>query len=264
MKKTKLIALTMVVAIMMMGAGYALWSDQLTLDTTVKTGKFDMQITEATTRTGDEELKNEEQYADGNKGFHKADWTHSKKVGHNETSAWVEFNDLYPGGAVQVDLKMENMGTIPARLKSIVVSDVTESVPGLYNLLTAQTSWKADIDGAVEKEEKDAYGHVEQFKVWRGVQDAMNTLVADTNAYGTNGLVIEPGGWFALGDGTEDNCIVFKLDSSAGNTYQNANCKFKITFVWEQWASDPLANPYEVYGGDGDIDGVFGRDVQPK
>jgi hypothetical protein len=257
MKKTKLIALTMVVAIMLMGAGYAIWSDQVFLTTTIKTGEFDIQITDVSTRTGDNEIQNEIQYAGGNKGFHKTDWTHANnaKVGHNKNEAWVELRDLYPGGAVQVDIRMDNMGTLPAKLESIVVSNIDESVPGLFNLLTVQSSWKADIDGAEDKKQ-DAYDHVDDFKYWRSVQDGMNALVDNTKAYGTHGLVIEPGGWLALGDETEENCIVFKLDSSAGNKYQNASCKFKITFNWEQWASDPLAKPYEEYGGDGDKDGI--------
>lgn len=260
MKKTKYLALVLVVAIMMMGAGYAIWSDQVFLTTTVKTGNFDMAITSLTTRTGDNEVQNEIQYANNNKGFHKTDWTHANlaatATGFNDNEAWVEFNGLYPGGAVQVDMKMTNRGTIPAKLKSVTVSEITESVPGLFNLLTAQTSWKADIDGAITldvKDQQDDWAHVDNFAVWRDVKNAMTALVASTDEHN---LVIEPNGWFALGDGEEDNCIVFKLDSSAGNKYQNANCKFKITFNWEQWAEDPLANPYEEYGGDGFIDGI--------
>lgn len=244
MKKTRFIALSLAVALMLVGAGYALWSDQTFLNTTVRTGNFDMQITKATTRTGDNQRQNEAH------DWHSYDWTHSGTVSHNANSATVEFIDLYPGGMVQVDLTTVNNGTIPAKLKSIDV-DFLGGNEELFNLLRAQTSWKADINGDGIQ---DDWAHVEWGREnWRGLQGALNALVDNTKS--TN-LVIEPKGWFALGDGTEDGCIKIKLDSRSGNEFQNQSCRFKITFNWEQWASNPNDNPYDGengYGGDGDL-----------
>jgi len=255
MRNTKFLVLALAVAIMLMGAGYAIWSDQTFLTTTAKTGNFDMQITAATTRTGDDEFKNEKH----NPIWHSYDWTAAGSVSHNANSATVEFIDLYPGGTVQVDMTTENKGTIPAKLKSIDVELISESQEGLFNLLRAQTSWKADINGDGSQ---DAWGHVEWDRDnWRDVRGALNALVKQTTE---RNLVIEPGGWFALGDGTEEGCIKFKLDAKAGNEFQKQNCKFKITFNWEQWATDPNENPYanygqpgSGYGGDGKIEGLY-------
>jgi hypothetical protein len=121
--------------------------------------------------------------------------------------------------------------------------------------LRAQTSWKADIDGDGDQ---DAWQHVEWNKdPWYKLPAALKALVANTKS---NNLVIEPNGWFALGDGTEDGCIKFKLDPSAGNEFQKQAVRFKITFDWEQWASDPNANGYDNYGGDGEIPGIVGQE----
>lgn len=257
MKKSKFIALALVVAIMMIGAGYAIWNEELFLTTTVKTGKFDMEITGIGTRTGDDQKKNEAH------DWHKYDWTHAvkanTKVLPGGNSAIVEFKDLYPGGVVQVDMKFENKGTIPAKLKSATV-EFLGGDEELFNLLRAQTTWKADANG---DNEKDKWAHVNQD--WWTVQGALNKLVESTNK---QNLVIEPGGWFTLGaesdDMEEDNCILFKLHPNAGNDFQNKSCRFKITFDWEQWASDPTANPYNDgalpgYGGDGDIQEIESR-----
>lgn len=243
MKKTKVIALVLCAAIMLMGAGYAAWSDQVFLNTTVRTGNFAMEITKATMRTGSNQAQNEVH------DWHSYDWTRSGAVSNTATTATVEFLDMYPGGMVQVDMTTQNKGTIPAKLKSIDLEFVGGN-QDLFNLLLAQTSWKADITGDGTQ---DDWEHVEQFKTWRALPLALDKLVESTNA---NNLVIEPNGWFALGDGTEDGCIKFKLDPSADNTFQNQSCKFKITFNWEQWATDPNANPYDGtngYGGDGDL-----------
>jgi hypothetical protein len=248
MKKTRFIALALVVAIMLMGAGYAAWSDQVFLTSTVRTGNFDMEITKLSARTGDNQAQNEAH------DWHHFDWTDTGTFEFNGTSAVVELKDLYPGGVVQIDMTMANSGTIPAKLKSIDVELLNESEEGLFDLLRAQTSWKADIDGADVPDKQDAWAHVEWDRdPWYKVPGALNALV---NNLKDNNIVIEPNGYLSLGDGTEDGCIKFKLDPSAGNEYQNKSCKFKITFNWEQWATDPNANPYDGtdgYGGDGDV-----------
>ncbi|MFT9495128.1 hypothetical protein [Anaerosolibacter sp.] len=243
MKRTKVLALVLSAAVMLMGAGYAAWSDQVFVTSTVRTGNFNMEVTKATTRTGDEQAKNEVH------NWHSYDWTHSASVEHKANEVIVEFNDLYPGGMVQLDMTTVNNGTLPARLKGAKVEFVSGNEE-LFNLLRAQTSWKADIDGDGDQ---DDWSHVEDWKTWRELQGALNALVADTTA---DNLVIEPKGWFSLGDGTEEGCIKLKLDSSAGNEFQNKSVKFKITFDWEQWATNPNDNPYDGengYGGDGDL-----------
>ncbi len=259
MKKTKLIALTMAVAIMLMGAGYAIWSDQVFLTTTVQTGDFNVEIEPKflSLRTGDNELQNEEQaIKNDNWGFHDYDWTNGKIIKSDANEAVIQFTDLYPGGSVQVDLGMVNKGSIPAKLKSIDVTFL-DGNRSLFNKLTAITSWKADRDGDGKQDEVNGWAHVDNWKKVYNIQDAMNALVASTE---TNKVVIEPGGWLKLGDGEEQGCIVFKLDPNVGNNYQKESCKFKLTFNWEQWSTDPSANPYHGqngYGGDGEIKGIW-------
>jgi len=253
-KRAKFLMLVLIVAIMLIGAGYAIWNEELFLTTTVRTGKFDVEITGVGTRTGDDQRKNEAH------DWHKYDWTHgvkaNTKVLPDGNSAIVEFKDLYPGGVVQVDMKFENKGTIPAKLKGARV-ELLSGNEDLFNLLRAQTTWKADVNGDGVK---DKWAHVNQD--WWTVQRALDKLVESTNKVN---LVIEPGGWFTLGaeseEVEEENCILFKLHPDAGNEYQNQYCKFKITFDWEQWAKDPTQNPYDGengYGGDGDIQEIEG------
>lgn len=243
MKRIKFLVLASVVATAMMGAGYAAWTDTTVLSSTVRTGNFDMQITKATTRTGDNQAQNEVH------NWHSYDWTHAEPVSFDANTAVVTFNDLYPGGMVQVDMTTKNMGTLPARLKSAKVEYVSGD-RAVFNKLLAQTSWKADINGDGTQ---DDWAHVENWTQWRPVGDALDKLVENTDL---KNLVIEPKGYFSLGDGTEEGCIKFKLDPSVGNEFQNKTVKFKITFNWEQWTTDPNAKPYDGvggYGGDGDL-----------
>lgn len=246
MKRSRVIALALVVAVMLMGAGYATWYDTTTLTGTVRTGNLDMQITAATTRTGDNQAQNEAHPEDT---WHMYDWTHANSINHDANSVTVDFKDLYPGGVVQVDMTTENKGTIPAKLESISVQLLGGNAD-LFNALQAQTSWKADINGDGTQ---DTWGHV-KWGEWGNVPTELNNLAADLTS---KKIVIEPKGYLKFdGENQEPGCIQFRLDPNAGNAYQNQWCQFKVTFNWAQWSNDPTAAPYNGtngYGGDGDL-----------
>lgn len=247
MRKTRFIAMVLVVALMLVGAGYAAWSDQVFLKTTVRTGNFNMEVTKAGLRTGDNDSQN---YAH-NPPWSQYDWTHSGDIDIvNGNTVEVEFLDLYPGGVVHVDMTTTNKGTIPAKLKSIDV-EFTGGNEELFNNLLAAVSWKADITGDGVQ---DKYGHVNELKFLYGVE---RTLEVETiEQLNDRNIVIEPGGWLSFDSNEEveeDNCIRFMLNPEAGNEFQNKNCRFKVTFNWEQWSTTPGVDNRDTYGGDGDF-----------
>lgn len=108
MKKTKLIALTLVVAIMMVGAGYAAWTDQLDINTTVNTGRLDLHFV-------DEAVLNLADHVTGNVGYEK------DGSGDNDWDiANVTLSNLYPGAVAKVTLKIQNNSTIPVKMNKII------------------------------------------------------------------------------------------------------------------------------------------------
>lgn len=240
MKKTRFIALALVVALMLMGAGYAAWSEPLSLTSTVKTGNFNMEITQASIKTGDDYAKNHSH------NWHEYDWTHDGdqevSIYNNKNQVIVEFKDLYPGGCVGLGMTAKNIGTIPAKLKSIKVEFLSGN-EALFNALQAQSCWKADIKG------DGTYGnshHVNNWNNWYGVKRELETELI--NSLNDENVIIEPDGSLMF----INNGFKFRLSPSAGNDLQNEGCKFKITFNWEQWSTDPNTDNFTTYGGDGD------------
>lgn len=107
MKKTKLIALTMVVAMMVVGAGYAAWTDQLNINTTVNTGRLDLHFV-------DEEVLVLGREVTGQVGYDQ------DESGDNDWDiANVTLSNLYPGATADVTLKIQNNSTIPVKMNSI-------------------------------------------------------------------------------------------------------------------------------------------------
>lgn len=107
MKKTKLIALTLVVAIMMVGAGYAAWTDQLNINTTVNTGRLDLHFVDEEVLTLDDHVTGQVGYEQDGSGDN--DWD----------IANVTLSNLYPGAVSKVTLKIQNNSTIPVKMNSI-------------------------------------------------------------------------------------------------------------------------------------------------
>lgn len=154
MKKTKIIALVLVVAMMLMGAGYAYWSDTLTINNTVSTGELNVRFTgQNTTRGGDDQV------GDVSTGKSKAYWAayvnHEGLVaGHNGPATEVspdgktvttKVTNMYPGAYAQYYGTIENNGTIPAVFDNAVVSFTGKNGA---TLSTAEAALKSNISFA--------------------------------------------------------------------------------------------------------------------
>lgn len=98
MKKTKLLALTLVVALMMMGAGYAYWTEALTIKTTVDTGDLNVVFNEPAN------VLNESIYQPN------ADCS----VYEGGKGMSINFLEVYPGLKNTIEFTLENHGTLGA------------------------------------------------------------------------------------------------------------------------------------------------------
>lgn len=116
MKKSRVLALTLVVAVVLMGAGYAYWSETLTINNTVKTGELDLQF-DYPTYDGDYDDKYP--YSD--------DYMKVDSYFEDEKHKLVfELEDVYPGGGGWLNFKIKNTGTVPAKLTSITPSILSD------------------------------------------------------------------------------------------------------------------------------------------
>lgn len=113
MKKTKLIALTMVVALMMVGAGYAAWTDSTQVQGIVNTGNLDVYFVD---RDNNLEVETDANMSGSIK---------YEKLGNEvNNKAIVTVNDVYPGSEFTVNLQILNNGTMPVKLDQGSVQDV--------------------------------------------------------------------------------------------------------------------------------------------
>ena len=120
MKKTKFIALAVAAAVMLMGAGYAYWSEQVVITNTVTTGNLDVDIVDPNAATF---------YYQGNATtgtldnvYAQADITTDPDVdADDQDELTVNFTDLYPGSYGEVRVPIHNTGTMAVKLDSPII-----------------------------------------------------------------------------------------------------------------------------------------------
>ncbi|ABR46720.1 hypothetical protein Amet_0493 [Alkaliphilus metalliredigens QYMF] len=114
MKRTKFLALALVVALMMMGAGYAYWTQDLTIQNTVNTGELDVQFTEL-------ELDVEgAAYMGSASSFLPADTD-------GEYNLKLDLIDAYPGAGFTVSFDLANTGTLAANVRNFDITDTNNN-----------------------------------------------------------------------------------------------------------------------------------------
>ncbi|HOJ10150.1 MAG TPA: hypothetical protein PK733_06110 [Clostridiales bacterium] len=132
MKKTKFLVLALAVAIMMMGAGYAAWSETLKLDATVNSTYLNIVLGRATETTYVRDTIDDsalEGYGTKCKVYL---YDNAGGANTNSSRAEVYFVNLFPGIKQKATITYKNDSKIPVKLTKVVYSQFTDN-----GLLTA-------------------------------------------------------------------------------------------------------------------------------
>ena len=97
MRRSKFLALALIVSLMVMGVGYAKWSDTLVAVGTVKTGTLDVGFVK--------------------QNYHDNDGIIDVKVNTyvQDDKATVTVENMYPGSEAEFQLELKNYGSLPAK-----------------------------------------------------------------------------------------------------------------------------------------------------
>jgi hypothetical protein len=104
MKKTRLLIATLVCAVMLMGVGYAWWTDTITLGGTVATGNMDVVFSQA-------DLSGFDSIAGA-----------SALLSADKKTITCNFTNLYPGAQGILNTGITNNSSIPVKLSNVNVA----------------------------------------------------------------------------------------------------------------------------------------------
>lgn len=228
MKKTKFLALVLVVALVLTGTAFAWWGDTLTMSQTVKTGELNVFFDDAWTRGGDN-TKGEDYYEVPTSGY--PGWVEhegNKSVLDNfiptvvscdGDRVYAEVGNMYPGSRAQFEFRVKNDGTIPAVLDR-VRTNIHEFPPYIVDNLTLTVGVR------------DAAGHT----VWKSgpavdLQNVMRDAFLE--------LRLDPGQ-----TASSQIFIYFDKDGAlVGDDGEKQQINFYLQFDWTQFNNPEVATP---------------------
>lgn len=123
MKKVKLLAISLVISIMLMGVGYAAWTSTSNITTSANTGSFSIRLEkdDSGTVTYKSDYENDghydNQYTDNI--YAKVIYNSVSNPSGGSSSASIIFKDLYPGSTAISDIKVTNNSTLPIKYGTI-------------------------------------------------------------------------------------------------------------------------------------------------
>lgn len=209
MKKAKVLALVLAVALMLSGIGYALWSDSIVLTSTASTGNIDVDFVAAKPNClgGETEGRahaevNELTLMDGNYylGHDPVDKAEDASDDWNdayftEDAIYFTVSNLYPNAKYELKYAVRNNGTVPVVLKGQAV----EFVDGYEDLFL-------QLKGKISTED---------------YSDILN--VEDETDFLTS----------------------FEVPNWRNHDFENKWCTIKITLNWEQVEVTGITTPAE-------------------
>lgn len=107
MKKTRFLVLALAVAVMLMGAGYAWWTETVVIHTEVSTGELNVAIDSATASADRDVLVGDPVI--GVDAF-------------GQDQVKLKFDKMYPGAKGNAVIKIKNTGTVQVKVDSPIVA----------------------------------------------------------------------------------------------------------------------------------------------
>lgn len=214
MKKSRFLALIMVVAVMLMGAGFAYWNDTVTINATAASGELDLAFggIRDISITGCCDLYHPRECSD-------VDMTVVNMAGDDPEVQTISMTGMYPGAFFWYRTSIENVGTVAAQWTGVEVNRVSGN-SDLYKAIKWQL--KYDVPGPVGYKEIEGRG-----------LDNMEEEIAAWLAKPENKVLICNGHSLDFDSGWI--CFSIPCDVEANqNDLMNLETEFKMEFIFEQ------------------------------
>jgi predicted ribosomally synthesized peptide with SipW-like signal peptide len=222
MRKHKILIVALAIAVMLTGAGYAYWSQTITIDNTVNTGNMDVGFL----------CPDDEDWDDGYITGNHSDLV-ELVVERAADRQSIDFtvNNFYPGAGASLDFVVKNTGTVAAKISQIT-GNVTSN-QALCDALNYQFTKVVRVD-------------VNRHYSYYDIQDVNANNVPDLATGLTNALddiILQPGDVLILvadnpGNHNDDEASpgynILMPSTISGTDFENQSCAFSLAINFTQ------------------------------
>lgn len=219
MKKARLLIVTLVCTVMLMGVGYAWWTDSVAIGGTAATGNMDVHFENGIFFP----IVLSSPYVKPSRII-----VESRKIA-------CKFDNLYPGAIGNVDFVVKNDSTIPVKLDTAKIT-VNGDADLKSNLTAFAVFYKVDKNGLPVYPSFDWTDVV----LLEQLAGELNEKLKDITLYPGERLFFgvpedREGPYDLDNNGEKESCIVLCLDPQAPNATQGKSVSFTLTMDWKQF-----------------------------
>lgn len=221
MKKVKSLLIVLVAAALIMGAGYAAWTDNTTVTGTVGTGTMDVKV----------------QFANVS-----APASVGKTVSHDDDSVTFGFTNLYPtvyADHSKLDFQVKNEGSVPVMLDSVELIPTGDALLWDYlrTKIHVHAGTPSGVNGTTLSVTDNLMGSPNPLEGnLIDIDDILMAPPRNPNYKVLDGFVLQPGQAIRFGgEDEETNCIRIWLAENAPNETQELGVGFTLKFNWKQF-----------------------------
>lgn len=227
MKKTKFVAIVLVIAVVLMGAGYAYWTDSVQINNNVTTGNFDMIFNYPI--PGVDSAHNYDNIS-------WADYVNNGQAGesgisitNNDKKLNFVFTNYYPGAGATMKFNIVNNGTVPAKLENLEFKNKVDndSIGGKLEYTISKMQLKGPNGTTDIPNTPVTYTTLAAFEA--GLEDLLDDVTIGVGEYiqinGGNNSPNSPNGYD----------ITLPLGTTVDHSTENATISFDIEMTWKQW-----------------------------
>jgi predicted ribosomally synthesized peptide with SipW-like signal peptide len=201
MRKTRLIIIVTIIALLAVGGAYAAWTSRVTISANAGAGEMDVEISSVTV---------------GRVSEYVTFGTDSISVSEDKKAATVSIQNLYPGAEANLTIVVTNIGTIP-----VMLSNAAQLREQAVNTETNDTLSASIVNMLVVKYTATAVTKNGQVRASDSSSETTMTLFQNT------GMIIEAGKTIEF-----DMCIT--LDKEASDETENALFRFQFIPMFVQ------------------------------
>lgn len=244
MRKSRIIAIILAVAVMLMGAGYAAWTDTLEINNTVSTGNFNLQF--ACLDGGDyDNINNPNAFNPGD-----SDYVNNGAPGSSQVQVIDDHNisfthsNFYPGSGAWLKFRVLNSGTVPAKVKEIrgIVNEGAYLKDSFR--YTIETVKLVELQSGVMTVVDEIYTDRVEFDTFDGFKDELSHRLS--HYPDGSEIILNSGQWLEV-NGTEQEGIgtgfdIYlpitvgnTIDGTEATTTEDTTFDFDLELVYQQW-----------------------------
>jgi len=227
--KATAVPILLIIVLGAIGFSYAWWTETLVIDDTVNTGELKVKFTDMFGRVPEPKYAGvcvAEVYTAAGK-WYPSEGGNPQYLPLTDDTLTMKFRNMFPNASYLVYwLRAKNVGTIPAKIKSVTLQNLND--PGN---IKGYVEWKQVYTIKIKRADGGVISIPNSNFDWTPIEQVPGKFESFLQGY-----VLYPGDMLEFdANEPEEHCFAIRLSPDAPNSAEGYTITFDIVFTWTQF-----------------------------